>query len=197
MTLTNAGFTATLSNMTIANTSIGGTCTSTTTSPSLNTGDATLNLTVPSLPTTGCTVTLQVTSSTQGSNPVATSGVTVTENATQGPAASMAYLTVNPADVGFSYVHADHLGTPRAITDPATNNKVWEWRNDDAFGRNQPNENPNGQGTFTFNLRFPGQYADVESGTFYNYFRDYDPTIGRYEQSDPIGLKGALILMRM
>jgi RHS repeat-associated protein len=36
----------------------------------------------------------------------------------------------------------------------------------------------------------PGQYYDVETGTHNNYYRDYDPTTGRYEQSDPIGLAG-------
>jgi RHS repeat-associated protein len=40
------------------------------------------------------------------------------------------------------------------------------------------------------NLRFPGQYADSETGLFYNYFRTYDPKGGRYTQNDPIGLDG-------
>jgi RHS repeat-associated protein len=41
-------------------------------------------------------------------------------------------------------------------------------------------------------LRFPGQYYDEETNNYYNYFRDYDPTSGRYLQSDPIGLWGGL-----
>ena len=42
------------------------------------------------------------------------------------------------------------------------------------------------------NLRFPGQYYDAGMGTHYNYFRDYDPRVGRYLQSDPIGLAGGM-----
>ena len=42
------------------------------------------------------------------------------------------------------------------------------------------------------NLRFPGQYADAESGLNQNWFRDYDPTIGRYIQSDQIGVVGGM-----
>ena len=42
------------------------------------------------------------------------------------------------------------------------------------------------------NLRFPGQIEDQEAGTFYNYFRDYQASTGRYLQSDPIGLAGGM-----
>jgi RHS repeat-associated protein len=38
----------------------------------------------------------------------------------------------------------------------------------------------------------PGQFADIESGLNYNYARDYDPTTGRYVESDPIGLYGGV-----
>jgi RHS repeat-associated protein len=45
---------------------------------------------------------------------------------------------------------------------------------------------------FSYNLRFPGQYYDAETGLNQNYFRDYDPAIGRYVESDPIGLKAGI-----
>jgi RHS repeat-associated protein len=36
----------------------------------------------------------------------------------------------------------------------------------------------------------PGQYYDAETGLNYNGYRDYDPAVGRYVESDPIGLRG-------
>ena len=86
------------------------------------------------------------------------------------------------------YVHTDHLGTPRAITDAGT--VIWRWESD-PFGSTAADEDPDGDLTsFTYNLRFPGQYYDSESGLHYNYFRTYDPSTGRYLESDPIGLLG-------
>ncbi len=90
------------------------------------------------------------------------------------------------------YIYTDHLNTPRLIEDQ-NQTTVWTWDNDDPFGNNVANEDPNGTGsTFAYNHRFPGQYYDAETQTHYNYFRDYDPATGRYLQSDPIGVLGGV-----
>lgn len=83
------------------------------------------------------------------------------------------------------FVHNDHLGTPQTITD-AAQSIVW-----------QADYTPFGQATLITqtvenNVRFPGQYYDVETGLHYNYFRYYDPSLGRYITSDPIGLEGGI-----
>jgi RHS repeat-associated protein len=87
--------------------------------------------------------------------------------------------------------HPEYLNTPRLISD-STGTPVWKWDQAEPFGVNIPEDNPSALGAFEFPLRFPGQYADKESGLAYNYFRDFDSTIGRYAQSDPVGLKAGL-----
>ncbi len=86
---------------------------------------------------------------------------------------------------GIFYYHLDHLGTPQVLTDK-TGTVVWSAQYA-AFGLASV-----GVEQVVNNLRFPGQYFDVETGLHYNYFRYYDSTIGRYITSDPIGLKGGL-----
>lgn len=87
---------------------------------------------------------------------------------------------------------ADHIDTPRVITRANDQAIVWRWDTAEAFGATVPDQNPSGFGAFGFNQRFPGQISDIETGNFYNYFRDYDATTGRYIQSDPIGLQGGV-----
>jgi RHS repeat-associated protein len=80
-------------------------------------------------------------------------------------------------------IHTDHLGTPQLVTD-AQQHPVWQ-ASYTAFGKAKVSTEK-----IMLNLRLPGQYFDGETGNHYNYFRHYDPLVGRYLTSDPIGLKG-------
>ncbi|MCU9951622.1 RHS repeat-associated core domain-containing protein, partial [Pseudomonas sp. PDM13] len=91
------------------------------------------------------------------------------------------------ASTTLSYLHSDHLNTPRLATNQ-DGNLVWSWQSD-AFGLGNPLDDNN---SIDVILRFPGQVADAQSGLYYNYFRDYHPGTGRYVESDPIGLRGGL-----
>jgi len=88
-------------------------------------------------------------------------------------------------NAGTFYYHLDHAGTPQVLTNKA-GAIVWKGSYT-AFGKATISKE-----LVTNNLRFPGQYYDAETGLHHNFFRDYSPSIGRYLQSDPIGLYGGL-----
>ncbi|MGH6959171.1 MAG: RHS repeat-associated core domain-containing protein, partial [Dongiaceae bacterium] len=98
---------------------------------------------------------------------------------------AMLFVGAGAQPANLLYVHADHLGSPQKMTD-AGQATVWDGVFD-PFG-----EEVALAGLAAMPMRFPGQYADEETGFSYNYFRDYEPKLGRYVQSDPIGLKGGI-----
>ena len=87
-------------------------------------------------------------------------------------------------------IYTDHLDTPRLVTNQANQN-VWEWKID-TFGAGAANENPSGLGAFSFNLRFPGQYYDAETGRTTTTSAITIRLSGDTMQSDPIGLAGGI-----
>ena len=84
-------------------------------------------------------------------------------------------------------IHNDHLGTPQKMTDDS-GAVVWS-ADYKPFGEVSVTTH-----TITNNLRFPGQYYDAETELNYNYYRDYNPMIGRYVETDPIGQRGGINL---
>ena len=75
----------------------------------------------------------------------------------------------------------------------AAGTTVWRWDQQEPFGNNPADEDPDANSVaFELPLRLPGQRYDAETALHYNYFRDYDPSLGRYEESDPIGLMAGL-----
>jgi RHS repeat-associated protein len=64
-----------------------------------------------------------------------------------------------------------------------TGKQVWSAKYD-AFGKATITTTNN----MKFNLRADGQYEDDETGLYYNWNRYYNPSLGRYISSDPLGL---------
>ena len=86
---------------------------------------------------------------------------------------------VNTTPVTY-YVSVDHLNRPVKMTDTAKASvwdAVWQhWGGVHSI-----------TGTASLDARLPGQWFQAETGLHYNWHRQYDPTIGRYTQPDPLG----------
>jgi RHS repeat-associated protein len=82
---------------------------------------------------------------------------------------AVAVPTATAGITQLSWVHANHMGVPIRYSD-ASGNMV----------------NPTGDYSVP---GFPGQ-SQTTTDLYYNKYRDYDPTTGRYIQADPIGLAG-------
>ncbi len=76
------------------------------------------------------------------------------------------------------FVRADHIDRPVFATD-AAGAVVWQ-QSYDPFGRVVSGAGPD--------ARFAGQWFASENGLHQNWMRDYDATLGRYIQPDPLGL---------
>ena len=102
-------------------------------------------------------------------------------SAPEGVAPDLPLAVVNVSATPVIYqVHTDHLGRPTRMTD-AAKATVWQatWK---PWGEAQSIT-----GTAAMNLRFPGQYFQIETNFAYNHHRHYDPVTGRYTQPDPLG----------
>ncbi|NUP10715.1 MAG: RHS repeat protein [Polyangiaceae bacterium] len=85
-------------------------------------------------------------------------------------------------------VVSDQLGVPSALV---TETGTLAWRAQlDVYGVPHEEVGVSEAADRTENpWRFPGQYADPETGLYYNRFRYYDPDAGRYISEDPLGLR--------
>ncbi|NNM48335.1 RHS repeat-associated core domain-containing protein, partial [Knoellia koreensis] len=85
---------------------------------------------------------------------------------------------VGSVDEAFHAIVTDLVGAPSRLVGP-DGSTVWSrsallWGEPGRVGDLMP-------------LRFPGQFADAETGLVYNVFRYYDPVNARYISSDPLG----------
>jgi RHS repeat-associated protein len=83
----------------------------------------------------------------------------------------------------------DYLGTPVEMYDEH-GNQTWSVEND-IYGNIRKQKTGNSSDC---PFRYQGQYADEETGLYYNRFRYYAPAEGMYVSQDPIGLNGGFNL---
>ncbi|MDO7452527.1 RHS repeat-associated core domain-containing protein [Acinetobacter baumannii] len=90
-----------------------------------------------------------------------------------------------------TFYHCDQVGTPQTMTN-TRGECVWEILQD-TWGTALEIKAVNQDNPFEQNnLRFQGQYYDLETELHYNRYRYYEPHSARYVSKDPIGLFGGL-----
>ena len=94
----------------------------------------------------------------------------------------------DPASGTRYYIFTNQIGVPLRVEDD-WRKVVWQARID-PYGQ----AHVSAESDTAMLLRFPGHYHDPETGLHYNRFRYYDPALGRYIQSDPLGIEGGLNL---
>ena len=82
------------------------------------------------------------------------------------------------------FVFTDQIGTP-CLVENESGDTVWKAQTD-PFGATIVEESS----LIDFHFRFPGHYYEKGLDLHYNRFRHYDPVLGRYLQSDPLGIEG-------
>ncbi|GAB4319013.1 MAG: hypothetical protein Kow0074_08560 [Candidatus Zixiibacteriota bacterium] len=80
------------------------------------------------------------------------------------------------------YIFTNHIGVPVRVEDEQ-GRTVWRAQVE-PYGRVRVQAGSR----IDLSLRFPGHYYDAETGLHYNRWRYYDPALGRFIQSDPLGL---------
>lgn len=87
----------------------------------------------------------------------------------------------------FAHFHTNQAGLPTQLTNDS-GDIVW-WSNFRGWGASRDEWNTEKQAREQ-NLRYQGQYFDREIKLHYNTYRFYDPVIGSFTQTDPLGLLG-------
>ncbi len=98
-------------------------------------------------------------------------------------------------DAQFYAIVSDLVGTPTELVTAEGRRVAWTSADATVWGvpRHKAANTPAKFGAADVDcpIRFPGQYADDETGLHYNRHRYYDPASARYTTADPLGLAPA------
>ncbi|MEH8034206.1 RHS repeat-associated core domain-containing protein [Gallibacterium anatis] len=110
------------------------------------------------------------------------------------PLAQLVFAKGNETSTACYYYHNDQIGIPRELTDEQ--GKLCWYANYSGWGKVKEEYDLTEEKSIYQPFRLQNQYADEETGLHYNFFRYYEPNIGRFTQLDPIGLAGGENLYR-